>query len=100
ADGPGFVSSCLSAIGWASYILVGQRVGRRMPGIGPIASSTVVATAILLPSGIGAASSEMLAPGALSLPALVGVLSVALPISLEVSALRTLPPRVYGILTS
>jgi inner membrane transporter RhtA len=99
-DRTGLAFAFLSAIGWASYILVGQRVGRRMPGIGAIASSTVVATAILLPSGIAAASSEMLDPGALALAALVGVLSVALPISLEVSALRTLPPRVYGILTS
>jgi len=42
----------------------------------------------------------MLSPGPLATAVVIGVLSVVVPISLEVSALRTLPPRVYGILTS
>jgi inner membrane transporter RhtA len=99
-DRTGLAFAFASAIGWAAYILVGQRVGQRMPGIGALATSTVIAALVLVPSGIAGASGDMLSPGLLALAALVGVLSVAVPIGLEVSALRTLPPRVYGILTS
>jgi inner membrane transporter RhtA len=99
-DRVGLAFAFLSAAGWAAYILVGQRVGRRMPELGAIATSTVIAAIILIPSGIAGASSEMLSPGPLATAVAIGVLSVAVPISLEVSALRTLPSRVYGILTS
>lgn len=99
-DRAGLAFAFAAAAGWASYIMVGQRVGQRMPGIGALASSTVLAALILVPTGLAGASRDMLSPGPLGLALLVGVLSVAVPISLEVSALRTLPPRVYGILTS
>src|SRR5689334_5737514 len=83
-DRVGLGFAFLSAAGWAAYILVGQRVGRRMPELGAIATSTAIAAVILIPSGVAGASSEMLSAGALTTCVVVGVLSVAVPISLEV----------------
>ncbi|MDP9294155.1 MAG: EamA family transporter, partial [Actinomycetota bacterium] len=60
----------------------------------------VVATVILLPSGIVAGGSALVLPGLLATGLAVALLSSAIPYSLELEALRRLPEAVFGVLMS
>jgi inner membrane transporter RhtA len=94
--GLGFAA--LAGACWAAYILISAAVGKRAPGGTPLALAMVVATLIVLPFGAGAAVSA--SPGTLLRGAAVGLLSSVIPYSLELEALRTLPPRAFGVLLS
>ena len=85
---------------WAGYILLSQRAGRAFPRGEGLAIALVVGTIALLPVGIAGAGSELLSLGPLAVGALVGLLSSAIPYSLELEALRRLPSRVFGVLLS
>lgn len=97
---PGVLYALLAGAAWASYILLSASTGRRWQGIDGLAVASAVATALLLPavftSGIGAlAHVDLLLMGAA-----VGLLSSVIPYSLELAALRSLKPAVFGILMS
>lgn len=86
---------------WAGYILLNARVGRIFPGSVGLAMATGVAAVLLLPLGLPQALRGLIAqPFLLVIGAGVGLLSSALPYSLEMEALRTLPSRVFSILLS
>ena len=85
---------------WATYILLSARVGGLFPGGVGLAFATLTAAIVLLPLGILQARSAMLQPLLLLAGAGVGLLSTALPYSLEMEALRRLPSRVFSILLS
>lgn len=83
---------------WAGYILFSSAVGKHSPGGTPLALAMVVATAVTVPFGIGDAVHAD--ASALLRGAAVGLLSSVIPYSLELEALRSLPPRVFGVLLS
>jgi inner membrane transporter RhtA len=85
---------------WAAYILLSARVGRVFKGGSGLAIAMVVAAALLLPVGIANGGGDLLRPDLLALGAGVAMLSSAIPYSLELEALRRLPPRVFGVLMS
>lgn len=85
---------------WAAYILLSQRAGRVFPRGEGLALAMVVGMVALLPVGIAGAGSSLLAAGPLAVGAAVGLLSSAIPYSLELEALRRLPARVFGVLLS
>jgi inner membrane transporter RhtA len=62
-------------------------------------ASTIGMLAIA-PFAVAIAGQQLLEPRLIALGAAVGVLSSVIPYSLEMTALRTLPPRVFGILMS
>jgi len=84
---------------WAAYILTGQRAGHALGASAP-AFGTIVAALVTLPFGIMEAGSDLLAPDILVIALGVALLSSAIPFSLEMYALRRLPARSFGILTS
>lgn len=90
----------LAGLFWAMYILLSSRVGGIFPGGTGLAFATTTAALLLLPLGILQARSALLNPLWLLAGAGVGVLSTALPYSLEMEALRHLPSRVFSILLS
>lgn len=90
----------LAGIFWVAYILLSARVGSIFPGSVGLAFATLTAAIVLLPLGIVQARSAMLQPLLLLAGAGVGLLSTALPYSLEMEALRRLPSRVFSILLS
>lgn len=59
-----------------------------------------VGTLVTLPEGAAAGGTALLRPDLLAYGAGVGLLSSVIPYSLELEALRKLPPRVFGILMS
>jgi inner membrane transporter RhtA len=99
-DGLGVALALLAGGFWAAYILLSARVGRVFPGGSGLALAMVVAAALLLPVGVGDAGADLLVPWILAAGAAVALLSSAIPYSLELEALRRMPPGVFGVLMS
>jgi inner membrane transporter RhtA len=94
----GLAFALLAGAAWAGYIFTAQRVGRAWAGSQGLAAGMLASAVLLAPTGIGGSSAVSPADG-LTIVAL-GVLSAALPFSLEMSALRSLTARAYGVLAS
>lgn len=90
----------LAGVGWASYILLSAATGKRFADTSGLAIASVVGSIVMLPVGIGSAGTDLLRPSLLALGAGVGLLSSVIPYTLEMEALRKVPPRVFGILMS
>jgi inner membrane transporter RhtA len=99
-DGLGVALALLAGGFWAAYILLSARVGRVFPGGSGLALAMVVAAALLFPVGVGDAGADLLVPWILAAGAAVALLSSAIPYSLELEALRRMPPGVFGVLMS
>ena len=85
---------------WGLYILVGAALGRHTTEGNGLALGMVVAAAIAVPVGVGDAGSALLQPWVLAAGLGVALLSSVIPYSLDLEALRRMPPRVFGILMS
>jgi inner membrane transporter RhtA len=99
-DALGVGLALLAGAFWAAYILLSVRVGRVFPGGSGVALAMLVATVPLAPVGIAQAGSELLVPGTLLVAAGVGIMSSAIPYTLEIEALRRMPAGVFGVLMS
>jgi inner membrane transporter RhtA len=99
-DAVGVALALLAGGFWAAYILLSARVGRAFPAGTGLALAMVVAAALLLPAGVAEGGVDLLRPGVLAVGVAVALLSSAVPYSLELEALRRLPPRVFGVLMS
>ena len=96
----GLALALLAGLFWAAYILASAHVGQVLPGVDGLAVALAVAAVLVLPFGASGASEVLHRPGLL-LPAFaVAVLSSVLSYGLELSALRRIPTRVFGILMS
>jgi inner membrane transporter RhtA len=100
ADAAGVVLALLAGCFWAAYIVVNERVGRTFAGGHGLALAMVVATALLVPVGVAGGGDALLDPRVLAIGAAVAMLSSAIPYSLELEALRRIPPGVFGVLMS
>ena len=97
---PGGAALALGAgVGWAAYILFGQRAGADH-GAQASALGTAIAAILVLPIGIAHAGSELLAAPVLFSGLIVAILSSAVPYSLEMIALTRLPTQTFGTLMS
>jgi inner membrane transporter RhtA len=85
---------------WGVYILLNARLGRAFEGGNGLALAMVVASLAVLPAGIVGGGTHLLEPRSLALGALIGLLSSAIPYSLENEALRRIVPAVFGVLMS
>jgi inner membrane transporter RhtA len=99
-DALGFGLALLAGGCWALYIVSTAATGRRWAGVDGLAVASTVATLAIAPFAVAMAGAHLLEPRLLVLGALVGLLSSVIPYGLEMVALRTLPPRVFGILMS
>ncbi|MGH3372752.1 MAG: EamA family transporter, partial [Nocardioidaceae bacterium] len=96
----GVLFALLAAVAWAAYILLSAGTGRRWPGISGLAVASVVGAVVLAPPAVVEAGPDLLDPMVLLLGVAVGLLSSVIPYSLELKALRRIPPRVFGVLMS
>jgi inner membrane transporter RhtA len=99
-DTLGVLLALLAGTFWAGYIVMAARIGRSFDGQGGLALAMVVGTVLLIPVGFGGAIDafgelELLAAGLGA-----ALLSSAIPYSLELEALRTLPESTFGVLMS
>jgi inner membrane transporter RhtA len=99
-DGLGVALALLAGAFWAAYILLAARVGQDFPGGSGLALAMVVALVPLAPIGIAEAGADLLVVWVLAVGFAVGMLSSAIPYTLELEALRRMPSNVFGVLMS
>jgi inner membrane transporter RhtA len=96
----GLALALLAGLFWGGYILASANVGRLVPGMDGLAVALLVSALLALPFGADGATRAV--DDHLVLLAGLGVafLSSIIPYGLELSALRRIPTRVFGILMS
>jgi len=85
---------------WAIYIVLGGRVAEVLPGNTAVAIGMLCATVAVLPFGLADGHLLTLSPSLLATGAALALLSSALPFTLEMQALKSLPTRLFSILMS
>jgi inner membrane transporter RhtA len=90
------IAGCL----WAAYILLNARVGQAFERGTGLALAMLVASVVALPAGVIDGGTRILEPRTLAVGAAVGMLSSAIPYSLELEALRRIAASVFGVLMS
>jgi inner membrane transporter RhtA len=93
----GLVLAGLAGLCWAFYIALSVPVGRVFPGASGLAPAMLLGALLITPWGAASAGSGLRDPQVLGAAAGVGLLSSALPWSLELEALRRLPTNVFGV---
>jgi inner membrane transporter RhtA len=98
-DPVGVLYALAAGVGWACYIVLGQRAGSAHGG-DAVTWGTSIAALLAIPVGVAHAGSALFNPALLPFALGVAVLSSALPYSLEMIALTRLPTRSFGTLLS
>jgi inner membrane transporter RhtA len=88
-----------AAVCWGAYIVFGKRLGHLHAGHS-VALGLGVAAITVVPFGVWHAGSALLEPRILLFGLGVAAISSAVPISLEMVALKRLPQEAFGIMTS
>lgn len=95
--GCGFAA--LAALFWAGYIVFGQRVAH-LPSGATVAVGMGFAAMVVVPFGTVTAGASLLSPAILGMGVLVALASSAIPYSLDMVALRSIPKRTFGVAVS
>ncbi|MGI9185692.1 MAG: EamA family transporter [Solirubrobacteraceae bacterium] len=85
---------------WAAYILLNARVGQAFADGAGLSLAMCVASVAALPAGVIEGGAQLVTPHSLAVGAAVGMLSSAIPYSLEMEALRRIATSVFGVLMS
>jgi inner membrane transporter RhtA len=85
---------------WGAYILLSARTGAVFSGGGGLALAMAVAALVALPAGVAQGGLDLFQPALLLSGLVVALASSVIPYSLELEALRRLPPGVFGVLMS
>jgi inner membrane transporter RhtA len=85
---------------WAAYILLSARTGAVFSGGGGLAMAMAIAALVALPAGVVQGGAALLDPALVLSGLVVALASSVIPYSLELEALRRLPPGVFGVLMS
>jgi inner membrane transporter RhtA len=98
-DPIGVLYALAAGVGWALYIVFGQKAGQVH---GPTASTwgLIVAALLTVPIGVADAGARLVDPSILPFGLGVAIFSSALPYTLEMVALRRLSTKVFGTLMS
>ena len=88
-----------AAVFWALYIVFGKRAGHLHAGQS-VSLGLLVAALVVVPVGVAHAGAALLSPSVLLVGVAVATISSALPISLEMMALKRLPKEAFGIMIS
>jgi inner membrane transporter RhtA len=89
-----------AGICWGGYILLTAALGNRTTDGQGLAVAMTVAALVVMPVGVVESGTALLDPWILTIALAVALLSSVVPYSLELEALRTIPPRVFGVLMS
>ncbi len=98
-DPQGIAYALGAAVCWALYIIFGKMAGN-VHGGQATSLGLLAATMVALPVGAAHAGMALLDPKLILAGVAVGILSSALPYSLEMVALRRLPQKTFGVLLS
>ena len=96
----GMILAAIAGLLWGGYILLQAQLGKAFDDSSGLALAMSVAALVALPLGIGQGGAKLLVPGTLAVGIAVGMLSSAIPYSLELRALRRLSTSTFGVLMS
>jgi inner membrane transporter RhtA len=100
SDVLGITVGLLAAACWAAYIVLNRVAGARLPGLqAPAVAALLCAVAHLPVLGVLAAQ-HRLGGAPLAYAVLAGVLSSVVPYAADLTALRSVPPRAFGVFMS
>ncbi len=99
-DPLGVILALAAGACWAGYILFGKKTNTQASGGITVALGMTVAAAFLVPIGAISQGMALLSWQVLPLGLLVGILSSALPYSLEMVALRNMTSQNFSVFTS
>jgi inner membrane transporter RhtA len=99
-NGLGVALALAGGVAWGAYILIQARIGRTFRDGSGLAVAMCVATALALPIGVAEGGTGVLTPHDILIGVAVGLLSSALPYSLELEALRRIAAGAFGVLMS
>lgn len=98
AAGVGF--GLAAGVFWAVYIVLSARTGARFERTDGLTAAMVVAAVLVTPVGLAGAGTALFTGHALWRGAVIALLSSGLPYSLDLLALRRIPPGMFGLLMS
>ena len=98
-DPAGVLFALAAAVCWASYILFGKRASHLHAGHS-VSLGLTMAALVVVPVGVAHSGAALLAPVVLATGLGVALVSSAIPISLEMVALKRLTPQAFGIMSS
>jgi inner membrane transporter RhtA len=98
-DPAGVMYALAAGVGWALYIVLGQKAGAAY-GANAVTLGTSIGALVAIPAGVAHAGTALLSPTLLPYALGVAILSSALPYSLEMVALTRLPMRTFSTLLS
>ncbi len=98
-DPVGVMYALAAGVGWALYIVMGQKAGAAY-GADAVTLGTSIGAMLVIPFGVVHAGTALLSPTLLPYALGVAVLSSALPYSLEMIAITRLPARTFSTLLS
>ncbi|MEV0845887.1 DMT family transporter [Streptomyces sp. NPDC049954] len=96
----GLLFGLAAGAAWGLYILVGAALGRHTTEGGGLALGMAVAALVAVPFGVAESGTALIQPWVLIAGLGVALLSSVIPYTLDLEALRRIPPRVFGILMS
>jgi len=100
-DVSGVLYAVLAAIGWAIYILSGHHLGKKFDGLNAVAIGMVISAVITISLGVWQSEGVKLSLAEfIGYGAVLGLLSSAIPYSMEMLALKKLPRRNFSLLMS
>ncbi len=98
-DPVGVMFALAAAVCWALYILFGKQAGHLHAGHS-VSLGLVAASLVVVPFGVAHAGVRLLDLGILAAGLGVAIVSSAIPMSLEMMALKRLPSETFGIMVS
>ena len=99
-DGVGFSFALAAGACWGLYILVGAALGRHTTEGNGLALGMAVAALLDVPFGVAQSGTALIQPWVLLAGLGVALMSSVIPYTMDLEALRRIPPRVFGILMS
>jgi inner membrane transporter RhtA len=100
SDWFGIGSGLLAAACWASYILLNRLLGQRLPGLQAPAAATTVSVLLYLPVLAWLIADGRMTGAGLLYATGAGVFSSVIPYAVDLIALRSVPPRYFGVVMS
>jgi inner membrane transporter RhtA len=98
-DRAGVLYALAAGVGWALYIVFGQKAGL-VQGSSASTWGLMIAALVTVPPGVADAGALLVDPALLPLGIGVAIFSSALPYTLEMVALRRLSAKTFGTLMS
>jgi len=100
SDPIGIGLALLAAACWAGYIVVNRVAGSRLPGVQAPALAATLSAFIYMPVLVMLVVQGRLAGAPLVYAIAAGVLSSVIPYATDLMVLRSVPPRLFGVLMS